>query len=197
MSHIEVWAVDESRVEVMSDRPRRWPVLLALGIAWVLFAVAVLAFHVQTLTALAAFAGATFVAAGLTAVIGASTLERGRRWPMVVVGLAGVGLGVVPLVWPEPSLYFLAVLIGSFLVVSGVAHFVRALFHTAERYWWVGSVLGISEFLIGAWAAAYPGRSLTVFASLLGIYALVRGVLEIFGAFALRGLDRDLRVPSR
>ena len=194
MSRIEVWAVDESRVEVMSEHPRRWSVLLALGIGWVLFAVLVLTYHVETLTTLAVFTGATFIAGGISVAVSAWTLERGRRWPMVLMGVAGVGLGIVPLVWPQPSIYFLASLIGWFLVVSGLAHFVRSLFHTAERYWWTGSLLGIAEFVIGAWAAAYPGRSLAVFATLLGIYALVRGTLEIFAAFALRGLDRDLRV---
>lgn len=197
MSRIEVWAVDESRVEVLTDRPGRWSALLALGIGWVLFAVLVLSYHVETLTTLAVFTGATFIAAGLTVAVSASTLERGRRWPMILLGLAGIGLGIVPLAWPQPSIYFLAVLIGWFLVVSGVAHFVCSLFHTAERYWWTGSLLGTAELVIGAWAAGYPGRSLEVFATLLGVYALVRGTLEIFGAFALRGLDRDLRMPSR
>ena len=87
MSRIEVWAVDESRVEVMSEHPRRWSLLLVAGIGWVLFAVLLLTYHVETLAALAVFTGITFIAGGATEIATASTFERGRRWPTVALGL--------------------------------------------------------------------------------------------------------------
>ncbi len=36
------------------------------------------------------------------------------------------------------------------------------------------------------------GRSLLVFVNLVGIYALIHGFTEIFGAFALRGLGKEI-----
>jgi uncharacterized membrane protein HdeD (DUF308 family) len=58
-------------------------------------------------------------------------------------------------------------------------------------------LLGVAEFLLGAWAAGYPGRSLLVFVNLVGIYALVHGFTDIFAAFTLREVTRDTARPSR
>lgn len=196
MSRIEVWAVDERRVERITEHPFFWRLRLGSGIAWILLAVVILSFHVETRTALAAFTGIVFIAGGASTIVRASSVRSRDRWLSVFLGLGGMGLGVVLLLWPAPTLYVIAVMVGWYLVVMGIVHFVQALFHTYERYWWTGMLQGLADFVIGAWTASYPGKSLSVFATLIGVYALVHGVLEIFGAFASRGLDRDLRVTA-
>jgi uncharacterized membrane protein HdeD (DUF308 family) len=197
VSRIEVWAVEESRVERMTVTPRAWALFLWLGVAWTLFGILILSFHVETLTALAVFSGAIFIAGGVSAVLNAWKLDGGHRRLLGVLGVLAVATGIVLLVWPHPTLYVVAVLVGWYLVVMGIVHFVQALFHTADRYWWAGLLLGLVELLIGSWAATYPGKSLSVFAALIGIYAVLHGIIEMFGAFAMRGLDRDLRVSAR
>jgi uncharacterized membrane protein HdeD (DUF308 family) len=196
VSRIEVWAIDESRVERMAEYPFAWRLLLVLGIAWILLAIVILSFHVETLTTLAAFTGIVFVAGGVSTILRVASIRRGRRWFSAALGAGALGLGVVLLAWPSPTLYVVAVMVGWYLVVMGIVHFVQALFRTFERYWWADLLLGLAEFVIGAWAASYPGKSLSVFATLIGVYALVHGVIQIFGAFALRGLERDLRVAA-
>ena len=192
MSRIEVWAVDEGRVERITEHPFAWRLLLCLGIAWILLAIVILSYHVETLTALAVFTGIVFIAGGTSTIVRASSVRSRHRWLSVLFGLSGMALGVVLLLWPAPTMYVVAVMVGWYLVAMGIVHFVEALFHTYERYWWAGMLHGLAEFAIGAWAASYPGKSLSVFATLIGVYALVHGVLETFGAFALRGLERDL-----
>lgn len=197
MGRIEVWAVDDTRVERLVAHPRMWWLFLGLGVAWVLFGALALSYHVETLTSLAVFTGAAFIAGGVSLVLEASKVRAAHRWLAAGVGVAAIGIGVVPLVVPRPTLYLLAVLVGWYLMVVGTVHLVQALFHTWDRYWWADLVLGLVEIAIGASAAAYPGKSLDVLAVLIGVYALVHGVVGIFDAFALRGLDRDLRVLER
>jgi uncharacterized membrane protein HdeD (DUF308 family) len=83
-----------------------------------------------------------------------------------------------------------------FLVFKGVVDAVGALANRHRDWWWVGLLLGIVEFLLGIWAAGYPGRSLFVIVNLVGIYAMFHGFTEIFAAFALREFNNDPRRPA-
>jgi uncharacterized membrane protein HdeD (DUF308 family) len=196
VSRIEVWTIDDTHVSRMGPSPRKWWLFLALGVGWVLFAILLLSFHVETLGTLAIFTGVLFLAGGLSAVVNAWRLDGGQRVFLATFGVLATAAGIVLLAWPGPTLYVIAVLVGWYLVILGTVHFAQSLFHTSQRYWWVSMVLGLVELAIGAWAASYPGKSLNVFAALLGIYALIHGIVEIFAAFAMRGLERDLRVPT-
>jgi uncharacterized membrane protein HdeD (DUF308 family) len=84
----------------------------------------------------------------------------------------------------------LSLLLSWFLVFKGTVDAIGALADTHRDWWWVTLLLGALEFLLGVWAAGYPGRSLFVFVNLVGIYALFHGFNEIFAAFALREAGR-------
>src|SRR6266511_3787661 len=104
--------------------------------------------------------------------------ELGRSWWVLLL------LGIV---W---VLFVLFVVLSWFLVVMGIFHVVGALAGPKREWWWMTLLLGIAEFLLGAWAAGYPGRSLLVFVNLVGFYALIHGFTEIFGAFTVREVAR-------
>jgi uncharacterized membrane protein HdeD (DUF308 family) len=114
----------------------------------------------------------------------------------VVSGILSIAAGVIAFVWPSITLYVLSILLSWFLLVMGIIHVVGALAGPKRDWWWMVLLLGIAEFLLGAWAAGYPGRSLLVFVNLVGFYALIHGFTDIFGAFALRSVTRELEHPS-
>jgi uncharacterized membrane protein HdeD (DUF308 family) len=92
----------------------------------------------------------------------------------------------------------LSLLLSWFLVFKGTVDAIGALADTHWDWWWVTLLLGVLEFLLGVWAAGYPGRSLFVFVNLVGIYALFHGFNEIFAAFALREAEgRNGRRPEQ
>ncbi|HEX2736739.1 MAG TPA: HdeD family acid-resistance protein [Acidimicrobiia bacterium] len=196
MSGVEAVVIDENRVSRITVSPRSWGIYLFLGIAWMLLGILIMSYHVETLSVLAVFTGIAFLAGGVTEIVDAFKLQSGFRWLLATFGALSVAVGIVAIAWPQPTLYVIAVLIGWYLVIMGIVHFVVALFHTHQQYWWAGLVLGLVEFAIGAWAASYPGKSLTVFAVLIGVWALVHGIIEIFAAFVLRGLERDVRATT-
>ena len=90
----------------------------------------------------------------------------------------------------------ISVVLAWFLVFKGIVDIIAAFSNHGRPWWWVTLILGILELLLGIWAAGYPGRSLIVFVNLVGIYAIFYGFTELFAAFDLRGLGRQLdRLP--
>jgi uncharacterized membrane protein HdeD (DUF308 family) len=180
------------RRAVAMELGRIWWVLLWLGIVWVLFGMLVLSYRVGSLLALAVLAGVTFILGGVAELL-AATRAPSWRWLYALAGIVSIVAGVVAFVWPGMTLFVLAIVLSWYLVVMGIVHVVASLAGPKGDWWWMTLLLGIAEFLLGAWAAGYPGRSLLVFVNLVGFYALIHRLTEIFGAFTLRGLARDAR----
>jgi uncharacterized membrane protein HdeD (DUF308 family) len=176
---------DAVRRAVVRELARSWWLLLLLGVFWVLFGMFVLSYRVGSLLALAVMAGVAFLLSGI-AELTASTRVPSWRWLYIVGGLLSIIAGLTALVWPGVTLFALSVVLSWFLVVMGIVHVIAALAGPKRDWWWMVLLLGVAEFLLGAWAAGYPGRSLLVFVNLVGIYALVHGFTDIFAAFALR-----------
>jgi uncharacterized membrane protein HdeD (DUF308 family) len=175
----------DGRLPVARELGRSWWAFLLLGIVWVLFGLFVLSYRVGSLLALAIMAGVVFILSGVAEMAAASRAPS-WRWLYVVGGALSVIAGLIAFVWPGITLFVLSVVLSWFLVVMGVFHVVAALAGPKRDWWWMTLLLGIAEFLLGAWAASYPGRSLLVFVNLVGFYALIHGFTEIFGAFTLR-----------
>jgi uncharacterized membrane protein HdeD (DUF308 family) len=180
-----------ARMLVAMELGRIWWLVLLAGIVWVLFGMFVLSYRVGSLLALAVLTGIVFIMGGVNELMLAARTE-GWRWLHVLSGLLGIIAGATAFIWPGRTLFVLAVLLSWYLVIMGIVHVVAALAGPKGDWWWIILLLGIAEFLLGAWAAGYPGRSLLVFVNLVGIYALFHGFTEIFGAFTLRGLQKDI-----
>ena len=179
----------QGRLQVARDFGRSWWVFLLLGIVWVLFGMFVLSYRVGSLLALAVMAGVVFILSGV-AELAAASRAPSWRWLYLLSGVLLVIAGLIAFIWPGITLFVLSVVLSWFLVVMGIVHVVGALAGPKRDWWWMTLLLGIAEFLLGAWAAGYPGRSLLVFVNLVGFYALIHGFTEIFGAFTLRELSR-------
>jgi uncharacterized membrane protein HdeD (DUF308 family) len=182
-------AATDGRLQLARELGRSWWAFLLLGIVWVLFGMFVLSYRVGSLLALAVMAGVVFILSGI-AELAAASRAPSWRWLYMVSGVLSVIAGVIAFIWPGITLFVLSVVLSWFLVVMGVVHVVGALAGPKRDWWWMTLLLGIAEFLLGAWAAGYPGRSLLVFVNLVGFYALIHGFTEIFGAFTLREVAR-------
>jgi len=187
---------DSVRRAVVRELARSWWLVLLLGIFWVLFGMFVLSYRVGSLLALAVMAGVAFILSGV-AELTASTRVPSWRWLYIAGGVLSIIAGLTAFVWPGITLFVLSVVLSWFLVVMGIVHVVAALAGPKRDWWWMVLLLGIAEFLLGAWAAGYPGRSLLVFVNLVGVYALVHGFTDIFAAFALRQVAWDASRPPR
>jgi uncharacterized membrane protein HdeD (DUF308 family) len=155
------------------------------GVAWTLFGTYVLSYRVGSLAAVAALAGVAFLFGGVTQ-LAVATRVQSWRWLFIIAGILGIAAGILTFVWPAITLYVLAILVAWYLIIFGVIHLVDALAGPKLSYWWTQLLLGIAELALGVWAVRSWQRSLFTLVTLVGVWAVVYGVAEIFAAFSVR-----------
>jgi uncharacterized membrane protein HdeD (DUF308 family) len=171
-----------------------WGWIVALGALWVGYGMFVLSFRVSSLLAVASLVGAAYLFGGTTQLAVASR-EPTMRWLNIAGGILGVAAGIGTLVWPGITLYVVSIMVAWYLIVCGTTHLVTALAGPKLSWWWTGLLLGISELVLGVWAAGSWDRSLVTLVTLVGVWAITRGVTEIFAGFTLRQVGKQADRP--
>lgn len=166
-----------------------WGWFLLLGVLWTWFGMFVLSYRVGSLAAVAAFVGAAFLFGGTTQ-LAVATRVQSWRWLYIIAGIMGVAAGILTFVWPDITLYVVSVLVAWYLIVFGVMHLVSALASPKVAWWWTTLLLGVAELVLGVWAVRSWERSLLTLVTLVGVWAIVHGVNEIFAAFTLRDVGK-------
>ncbi len=172
------------------DAKIAWGWLLALGAVWIWFGMFVLSYNVASLVAVATFVGVAFLFGGITQLVLASR-EPTMRWLSIVGGILGIAAGIGTFLWPDITLYVVSILVACYLIVFGTIHIVSTLAGPKVSWWWTGLLLGISELVLGVWAARSWEHSLVTLVTLVGVWAICRGVNEIFAGFTLRDAGRQ------
>jgi uncharacterized membrane protein HdeD (DUF308 family) len=105
-------------------------------------------------------------------------------------GVIGVLFGIAAMVWPVETVTALAVLWGIWALVDGVSALVLALLGPAGASGasrvWLG-VIGVVALVAAFFAIANPAGAVTALMWILGVWLIIRGVLEIIGAFGVGG----------
>lgn len=115
------------------------------------------------------------------------TLLRRSWWMLALRGAAAILFGALALAWPGATLFALVTLFAAFAIVSGVSSIIAAVRHrNADHGWWMALVLGIVAVLAGVLALFQPGITALVFVVLMGVNAIVTGVMDISMAVRLR-----------
>jgi uncharacterized membrane protein HdeD (DUF308 family) len=113
-----------------------------------------------------------------------------RRWWLVLVrGVGSIAFGIVAFVWPAPALYALVLLYAAYAIVDGALSIATA--SGARRAApglrvWPLVVAGLALAAAGAVAFAWPGLTAASLLLVIGVAAVVRGVMEIVEAVRLR-----------
>lgn len=185
--------------EAAQQIARNWWLLLINGA--LLIVAGVLIFSIDwTTRELATFIGALFIFHGLSNAL--TTGVGGRvRQVNVITGLLSIAAGILIIVWPDPGIVTVAIVLGAWLIVVGTlsisgAFAVRRLLPN----WWLLLVLGLVEVPLGVLALANPGATLAALITVAGIWAVAVGVARIVLAFDIKGLpddvERALATPS-
>jgi uncharacterized membrane protein HdeD (DUF308 family) len=167
-----------------------WWWFLALGAMWIWFGAFVLSYKVGSLVAVAAFVGTAFLIGGVTQLAVASRVPS-MRWLSIIGGILGIAAGIGTFLWPDITLYVVSVLVAWYLIAFGIIHVVTALAGPKLAWWWTELLLGFSELVLGVWAARSWDRSLVTLVTLVGVWAICRGVSEIFAGFTLRQVGKQ------
>ena len=117
-----------------------------------------------------------------------ATSEAARAWwLLVVVGLASAVAGVILVTKPSNSLATLAVIVGIFLLIDGIAELVSSFGHPSEGRA-VALIVGLLGVIVGILLVRHPTHAVTAIGLLIGIWLVASGVLRLLRAGALGGL---------
>jgi hypothetical protein len=166
-----------------------WGWIVALGAVWIGYGMFVLSFKVGSLLAVASLVGVAFLFGGTTQLVVASR-EPTLRWLNIIGGILGVGASLTTFAWPGITLYVVSIMVAWYLIVHGTIHIITTLAGPKRSWWWTGLLLGSSELVLGVWATRSWGHSLVTLVTLVGVWAITRGVNEIFVGFTLRQVGR-------
>jgi uncharacterized membrane protein HdeD (DUF308 family) len=176
--------------EELRAAARNWGFFLFTGIVSVVFGFVVLSLTVDTVWTLAIFVGIWLIFTGIDELMVAGKVME-YKWLYVVGGILSIIAGIVCLAWPDSTLLVISIFIAWFLLFRGIFDLVVALTNTMMDYWWVLLLRGLVEILLGLWAIA-DGAELALFVVLVGVGAIVYGVVEVFAALRLRDVNKQI-----
>jgi uncharacterized membrane protein HdeD (DUF308 family) len=178
-----------------------WWALALRGALAILFGLAALLRPGIALGALILLIGAYFLVDGVFAIVGVfrGTRSGTPRWLLLLEGVVSILAGLIAFVNPGITAIVLLYLVAAWAVITGIAEIVTAIRLRQEiQGEWALVVGGILSVLFGVILAVLPGVGILSLIWLIGIYAVVFGVLMLIAAFRVRTHEnqRDER-PSR
>ena len=166
---------------------RHWWVLALRGLLAVIFGLLALIWPDITVRVLVVFFGAYAIVDGIFAVI--AGLGRRRSLLPVLGGLLGIVIGILVWLWPETMAIVLLYLIAAYAVLTGIFELIYAIeLRKVLENEWLLAVSGVLSIGFGILLVIWPAAGLVTIAWLIGIYAIIFGVLLIGLGFRLRGL---------
>jgi uncharacterized membrane protein HdeD (DUF308 family) len=181
---------------------RYWWVVVLRGALAVIFGVLAILWPGITVLALVVLFGAYALVDGLFAV-GTALFDRrsaGRRGWLLVEGIAGIVIGVVTFLWPGVTTLVLLWLIAAWAIVTGVFEIAAAIRLRREMAnEWLLAISGALSVLFGILLAVWPTTGAIAVAILIGIYAIMFGVVLVALGLRMRRLHREGTVagPAR
>jgi uncharacterized membrane protein HdeD (DUF308 family) len=185
--------VDLEDREVVEGAARMWWLFLLTGIGWFVFALIVFQWNYNTVYAISYLFGFVAVIAGVNEFLQLGVWTTGWKIMHGILGALFIVAGIWALVHPHNAFATLAALMGFFLLFKGILDIsVSFIAKGGFDLWWLQLVLGIIEIILAFYVAGSFKKSAVLLVAYVGIVALTRGITELFLAFKLHGLKKDL-----
>ncbi|MGZ8751753.1 MAG: HdeD family acid-resistance protein [Acidimicrobiia bacterium] len=166
-----------------------WWIVLVVGILFAGFGVVMLFNVAAGARVISIIVGAFLIFDGVVGLITAGQYG-GSKALGVLLGIVLIIGGIVVAVWPGVTFLVIAVVWGITIVVGGITRIVGSIAVRGRGWGWV-LVIGIAELIVGIAALVWPDVTAYVILLLIGIYAIVAGLIQVFLAFELK------RAPER
>jgi uncharacterized membrane protein HdeD (DUF308 family) len=109
-------------------------------------------------------------------------------WLLLLRGVAAIAFGILAFFWPGLTLLTLTFLWGAYMLSDGIFDLWAAISGKADEIlprWWL-ALAGIVSILAGLLAFFWPGMTALVLLMFIAGWAIIIGVLQIWGAIQLR-----------
>ncbi len=173
---------------------RAWWAMALRGLAAILFGILTLIWPGITLEVLILFFGAYALLDGVLSAVSATINRKHDRtwWWFLLSGLAGVVFGVLTFVFPGLTAIILVYFIAARALVVGVVEIAAAVVLRREvSNEWLLILKGIFALLFGLILLIAPGAGALAMVLMIGIYAIIAGVLLLLVAFRLRSWGKS------
>jgi uncharacterized membrane protein HdeD (DUF308 family) len=172
--------------ENVEEVSRSWGWVFFFGLLTLVIGVLVMVWPDATLKVMVILFGIQFLITGVFRFVKAfGAGEQHRVWA-ILLGLLSVGVGIVVLRNLIETLVVIAVIIGIYWVISGVAEFVLAVAEREYPQRGLSIVTGLFSIVAGVILLSWPVKSVTTLAWLIGLWYVVLGILGIIMAFQVR-----------
>jgi uncharacterized membrane protein HdeD (DUF308 family) len=176
------------------------PALLALGIGWLIFSLAIPQLDFRTARSLSVLLGLLLFAAAVSELATAATADRDWRPTHGLLAFLSIAGGIVALAWPGPTITVVSRILAWYLLFKGIHDIATAFagrsaaprgaaFGTdagnlsGRSPWWAPLAVGAFEIGVAFWAVSYPHQSRGLMLLWLGLAALATGLTRITSAF--------------
>jgi uncharacterized membrane protein HdeD (DUF308 family) len=174
---------------------RIWGGVALRGVVAILFGILALARPDVTALTLVYLFGVFAFIDGVFALVASVRLAEmgGRWWPMLLVGVLGIALGVLAFMRPAATAVGLVYYLAIWAVGGGILEIVAAVrLRKVVQGEWILALTGVLSIALGIMIAARPDAGVLTLTWLIGIYAMLFGVLQIALAVRLRGAQTRL-----
>lgn len=170
---------------------RNWWAIVIRGIVAVLFGILAVAVPGLALRALILLFGTYALADGAfaltTALTGTGSASRGA---LVLEGIISIAAGIVTVVWPDLTALTLLYFIAFWAILTGIAEVATAIRIRHEVTGeWLLALAGMLSILFGIVCVVFPRSGALSLIILIGVYALIFGVILIGLGLRLRNYD--------
>lgn len=164
------------------------------GIAAVLFGILTFVWPRLTLSALVLLFGIFAVITGISAIAAALRNTGEQGWGFLLFeGILGILAGVVALAWPGITALAFLYLLAAWAILIGILEIVAPLSYPMSGGRAFMSVLsGLVSIVFGIVIAAQPASGLLAVVWLIGVYAVVVGIMYIVVYFQSRSLETSV-----
>jgi uncharacterized membrane protein HdeD (DUF308 family) len=128
----------------------------------------------------------------------AASEKKENRWWRIPLAMISIIAGIIALVWPDATERVILIIVGLWFVLTGVVLVAAGLKLPKEiSARWVLVVVGAIAFGFGIFLVVSPSDSspneiASSLVILIGIFAIVEGLLMAFYSFLLRRVAKDL-----
>lgn len=109
-----------------------------------------------------------------------------RWWVFAIRGIVAIAFGVLTLVWPAITVLVLVMIYGFYAIVDGVAHLAAAVGPAGRETRGFMIIGGSISVIAGIIAFVWPGITTLVLLTIIAIWAIISGVVEIVAVARLR-----------
>jgi uncharacterized membrane protein HdeD (DUF308 family) len=182
--------------DLAPEARRLWWLFIVTGSLWLLFALIVFRFNIDTVTGIGIAVGAFCIVAGVNEFMAVGASRGGWKVARGALGVLFCLVGIAALAYPNRTFVEVAAIFSFFLLFKGGFDMVTALMLRRDtEFWWVALIVGVLEVLLAFWAAGNFGRESVLLVVWVGAASLARGVTEIVLGLRLRNLD-DTAAPG-